>query len=121
MAAAIEAGLASKDRGDVAALKLWKVTAATAAELEAAAAALDGLGDRSIDTRRIEQRKLDAQDGRVLVLLDVIDRAFRQAHRVDPAILIPTFHALASLFGGRSSASAPTPPAPPAPLPPPGP
>ena len=48
--------------------------------------------------RRIEQRKLDIQDGRVLFLMGIILRAFRAARREDPTILLPEVRALARHF-----------------------
>lgn len=45
--------------------------------------------------RRVEQRKLDIQDGRVLFLMGIILRAFRAARREDPTILLPEVRALA--------------------------
>jgi hypothetical protein len=101
-------GTAAAD--DAAALELWSIDASTVAKLTAAASALDSFDDASIGTRRIEQRKLDQQDGRVLFLFDMIDRAFKQAHRGDPTILIPTFRKLQGVFNSRprSPAAKPT-------------
>ncbi|HEX2568554.1 MAG TPA: hypothetical protein VH877_03270 [Polyangia bacterium] len=73
---------------------------------------------------RVEQRQLDIQDGRVLVLVERILRAFRAAQHEDPTILVPELRALAKLFtsrpgsrGPKKSPPAKTPSTPPAPKP----
>lgn len=69
---------------------------------------------------RVEQRKLDIQDGRVLFLIERIVRAFRAAQHEDSTILVPELRALAGLFASRpsrpkTSPDPTTPPTPPAP------
>ncbi|HVY46671.1 MAG TPA: hypothetical protein VHB21_12370 [Minicystis sp.] len=114
----LDAELARADDDTEAALALWGLDADTATALAATATSLTAFDDASVGTRRVEQRKLDEQDGRVLYLLDMIDRAFKQAHRADASILVPTFRKLSGLFGSRRAAAAPAPqPPPPAPDP----
>jgi hypothetical protein len=123
----LDEALDAGDDDTISALELWSLSDATSTALAAAATGLGNFGDASVGTHRVEQRKLDQQDGNVLYLLDIIDRAFKQARRADPTILVPTFHKLASVFGRHRAAAAapadptaPSPPAapPPAPTPP---
>ncbi|HSN98543.1 MAG TPA: hypothetical protein VLS89_09595 [Candidatus Nanopelagicales bacterium] len=57
--------------------------------------------------RRVSQRSLDSQDGRVLLLVERILRAFRAARRVDPAILVPPLSRVAWKFEVRSGSRGP--------------
>jgi len=58
------------------------------------------------DTSPITQRELDAQDGRVLHVVDLIQSAFRQAARSDARVLTPDLGELTSAFE-RSAKRAP--------------
>jgi uncharacterized protein YecT (DUF1311 family) len=85
-----------------ASMKDFEVTADTAKELRQRAAALRELG-KSIGTpgRRVSQRMLDVQDGRVLFLMEKVLRAFRAARRADSTILLPELGKLAKKFATR--------------------
>jgi hypothetical protein len=50
------------------------------------------------DTSPITQRELDAQDGRVLHVVDLIQAAFRQAAQGDARVMVPELGELASLY-----------------------
>jgi len=52
-------------------------------------------------TRRVTQRALDLQDGRVLLLIGKIVRAFRAGRRADATILLPELNRLTRLFETR--------------------
>ncbi len=89
---------------DAAALAAFQVGAPRAAELRARAAALLDASTVTASTgKRVSKRALDIQDGRVLVLVDVVYRAFRLARRGDRSILLPELNRIASLFDTRSS------------------
>lgn len=64
---------------------------------------------------RVEQRLLDIQDGRVLVLLERIVRAFRAARNQDSTILVPELRALMPYFTSRPGKNPPKTPRPPQP------
>jgi hypothetical protein len=53
-------------------------------------------------TRTVTQRALDLQDGRVLLLIEIIVRALRLAHRSSSAIAMPDLKQLAWKFSSRS-------------------
>ena len=53
-------------------------------------------------TRTASQRALDLQDGRVLLLVEQIVRALRQAHRANAAIAMPDLKQIAWKFSSRS-------------------
>jgi hypothetical protein len=53
-------------------------------------------------TRTASQRALDLQDGRVLLLVELIVRALRQAHRSSTAIAMPDLKQIAWKFSSRS-------------------
>lgn len=91
------AALAAFQAGAPRAVELRK-KAAEIAEASKVTAAVD---------KRVSKRALDIQDGRVLVLMDMIYRAFRLARRSDKSLLLPELNRLAFLFsagGGASSA-----------------
>jgi hypothetical protein len=70
--------------------------------------------------RRVSQRGLDLQDGRVVLLIEKVLRAFRSARRTDPAILVPALPRAGWMFESRSTRrSAPATRKEPAPPPPP--
>lgn len=52
--------------------------------------------------RIVTQRMLDLHDGRVLHLIAMVIRAFRAAHKADPAVPVPELHAIAWLFDARA-------------------
>lgn len=88
---------------DQAALALFTLDEGTTADLEAAAKAVKEAAPKTAATgRKVSQRQLDLQDGRVLVLVDVILRAFRHARRSDRTILHPELNRLAALFDTKS-------------------
>lgn len=88
------------------ALDAFGVGAACAAEMEALAKGIEDAAPTTAGTgRRVSQRMLDIQDGRVLVLMDIVLRAFRLARRSDRSILLPELNRLAALFDTRSRAS----------------
>jgi hypothetical protein len=51
--------------------------------------------------RRVSQRALDLQDGRVLLLIGKVLRAYRAARRSDPTILLPELNRIAWMFESR--------------------
>jgi len=90
---------------NAAALKDYKVGPAAAEQLRKSAANLRKVGKvTAAPGRRVTQRALDLQDGRVLVLVEKILRAFRAARRADPTILEPELNKLAWMFETRSKA-----------------
>jgi hypothetical protein len=59
---------------------------------------------------RVDQRRLDIQDGRVLFLMSRIYRAFRAARREDPSILLPEVRTLANILTSRARTTPRKPP-----------
>jgi predicted nucleic acid-binding Zn ribbon protein len=55
--------------------------------------------------KRVSKRALDIQDGRALVLIDMVYRAFRLARRSDKSLLLPELNRLGSLFSAGGGAS----------------
>jgi hypothetical protein len=111
----IDRVLASGDVAEAEALSAWHVAAARAVVLRAQAAKVKAAGAVVATTgRRVSQRSLDLQDGRVLLLIEQTLRAFRTAHRADKSILVPELNRIAWLFETRTSlrkaAKAPAPP-----------
>ena len=110
--------LAAGDADDAEALAYWQVGSSQAASLRAQAALVLSAGAVVANTgRRVSQRSLDVQDGRVLLLVDQTLRAFRTAHRADRSILVPELNRIAWLFdtshaSSRKSPKAPAPAAP---------
>lgn len=87
------------------ALDLWSIDASTVTSLrDKAAAILEAGAIVASPPRKVSQRTLDIQDGRVLSLLDMIWRAFRLARRSDRSILMPELNRIAWMFETRSSA-----------------
>ena len=83
---------------DKAALEEFKAGAARSAELRAKAAEVLEASTVTAGTgKRVSKRALDIQDGRVLVLVDMIHRAFRLARRSDKSILMPELNRLSSM------------------------
>lgn len=87
-------------------LEDYGVGAECAASLRATAQRLRGTASVQIDTgRRVTQRALDLQDGRVALLIEKILRAFRAARRVDGTILVPELRKSAWMFELRSGSA----------------
>jgi hypothetical protein len=112
--------LASGDPGELEALAEWHVAAPCAVALRAQSVLVKTAGAVVATTgRRVSQRSLDLQDGRVLLLIEQTLRAFRTAHRADKSILVPELNRIAWLFdtahGSRKSANTPATPEPAAP------
>lgn len=84
-------------------LKEFGVDEACAAELEEKAARARKAGEAaSAPAKKVSQRKLDLQDGRVAHLIAIALRAFRAARRADASILVPELLKSAWLFEVRS-------------------
>lgn len=84
---------------DRASLTFWEVTEATATALRDRAKIVEDANKAAnTNTRRVSQRELDLQDGRVLHLMDMVLRAFRLARRSDASILLPTLNKTARFF-----------------------
>lgn len=99
--------LAEGSDDDRTALRFFGAGEAGAAELEAHAKAVEAAAPATAGTgKRVSQRMLDIQDGRVLVLTDIVLRAFRLARRKDKSILLPELNRLAALFDTRSRTTA---------------
>ncbi|MEP7126851.1 MAG: hypothetical protein ABJE95_38325 [Byssovorax sp.] len=95
---------ASGSEDDNDALDLWSIDAATLASLrDKSAAILDAGKTVAPPPRKVSQRSLDIQDGRVLTLVDMIWRAFRLARRTDRSILMPELNRILWMFETRSS------------------
>ena len=103
LASFIDGVLNDGSSDDKAALELW----------EAGESAADGLrsqatlvieASRAIApaARRTSQRALDIQDGRGLLLIDHVLRAFRLARRSDRSILLPELNRIAWMFETRN-------------------
>lgn len=103
----IESAFEKGSDDDRAALDAFGVGEACAADLETHAKAVEAAAPTAAGTsKRVSQRMLDIQDGRALVLVDVILRAFRLARRQDKSILLPELNRLAALFDTRARAAA---------------
>jgi hypothetical protein len=90
---------------DTDALDLWSIDAVTVTSLrEQAATILDAGKIVASPPRKVSQRSLDIQDGRVLTLVDMIWRAFRLARRTDRSILMPELNRILWMFETRTSA-----------------
>jgi len=102
-------------------LHAYNIGAERATELQAKVAEVRAvIAVAASPAPRVQQRKLDIQDGRVLFLMARIYRAFRAAQRENPAILLPEVRALAGILTtrprsrprkARSTAAPPAPPA----------
>ncbi|WP_437602941.1 hypothetical protein WMF28_15040 [Sorangium sp. So ce590] len=92
---------------DAEVLEDYGVGAECAAALRVAAQRVRGIGGVQIAAgRRVTQRALDLQDGRVAIVIEKILRAFRAARRVDGTILVPELNKAAWMFEARSGSSA---------------
>jgi hypothetical protein len=84
-------------------LEEFGVDEACAAALEQKAVRVRKAGEVvAAPAKRVTQRKLDLQDGRVAHLIGVALRAFRAARRADASILVPELRKSAWLFEVRS-------------------
>ena len=87
------------------ALDIWSIDAPTVASLRDKSASILEAGKIvASPPRKVSQRSLDIQDGRVLTLIDMIWRAFRLARRTDRSILMPELNRIAWMFESRTSA-----------------
>ncbi len=92
-----------KTGDDATALAAFQLGAPRVAELRAASASIAKASEVTAATgKRVSKRALDIQDGRVLVLIEIVHRAFRLARRSDKAILMPELNRLSPLFGAKS-------------------
>jgi hypothetical protein len=121
VATVIESILQQGDADEKLDLADWRVGAESAAELRALATQVRSAGEiLARPEKRVTQRQLDMQDGRVLLLIEQTLRAFRSAHRMDRSILLPELQKIAWMFEVRSGRKPrptepePTPPQPPA-------
>ena len=94
-----------------------KLTAAYAAVLSAAAKDVVTTAEAAsaVAQKGVTQRALDLQDGRVMRIVDWVNRAFRDANAVNGAIAVPKLGDLEALFVNTRRAAAkadpdPTPP-----------
>jgi hypothetical protein len=87
------------------ALDLWSIDAPTVQSLrDKSTAILDAGKTVAAPPRKVSQRSLDLQDGRVLSLIDMIWSAFRLARRADRSILMPELNRILWMFETRASA-----------------
>lgn len=94
--------VAKADPDDAAALEDYRAGPDRAESLRERAKAVRALGQATATSaRRVTQRALDLQDGRVLLLIGKVLRAFRAARRADPTILVPELNRLARMFENR--------------------
>lgn len=123
LAGLIEDLVEKGDHEDVALLESYGLAEERAASLRAKAAKVRAAGAVTASpTRTVTQRALDLQDGRVLLVIEKVLRAFRAANRVDSSILVPPLGKIAWMFESRSrskpaapEATAPAPKGPTAP------
>lgn len=115
LAGLIDDRIKKGDEEDVHALAQWGVGAERAAHLRQKAKTVREAGAiAATPERRVSQRALDLQDGRVLFVIGKVLRAFRAANRTDASILVPSLNKIAWKFEirGRSpkqpAAPAPT-------------
>ena len=89
--------------GDRRATDRFCVGSAQVAALHAMAAAVRASSEAAAKpTRSVTQRALDLQDGRVLLLVELVVRALRLGHRSSSAIAMPDLKQLAWKFSSRS-------------------
>ncbi|WP_437737267.1 hypothetical protein [Sorangium sp. So ce1335] len=95
------------DPQDAQLLEDYDVGAECAAALRTTAQRVRGTASVQVTAgRRVTQRALDLQDGRVAIVIEKILRAFRAARRVDGTILVPELNKAAWMFETRSGNSA---------------
>lgn len=103
LASFIDGVLKDGSPDDKAALELWDAGESAADGLRGQATlVLDASRATAPAARRTSQRALDIQDGRVLLLVDHVLRAFRLARRSDRSILLPELNRIAWMFETRS-------------------
>lgn len=96
---------------DLALFDAFELDEACAAALDEKAARVRKAGEAAAaPEKRVTQRRLDLQDGRVAHLIGIVRRAFRAANRADSSILVPKLRASAWLFESRSGKSKAQPP-----------
>ncbi|HSN99307.1 MAG TPA: hypothetical protein VLS89_13520, partial [Candidatus Nanopelagicales bacterium] len=96
---------AEGDAEDLAALKEWGLEG-MGARLRARAEGVIAAGKAAAQpARRVSQRSLDIQDGRVLLLVGQVLRAFKLAQRADRALLLPELNKVAWFFASSSGGS----------------
>lgn len=102
-------------RSFMARVKLTKEYAATLSAASKRVLATDKAASATAQTG-VSQRMLDLQDGRIMRVIDQVNRAFRDANGVDDSIPVPGLGSLESYFvNTRRAAKAPDPPTPPQP------
>lgn len=86
------------------ALDIWSIDAPTVTSLRDKSTSILEAGKIvASPPRKVSQRSLDIQDGRVLTLIDMIWRAFRLARRSDRSILMPELNRITWMFETRTS------------------
>lgn len=86
------------------ALDIWSIDAPTVTSLRDKSTSILEAGKIvASPPRKVSQRSLDIQDGRVLSLIDMIWRAFRLARRTDRSILMPELNRIAWMFESRTN------------------
>lgn len=99
VAALAEHTLANGSEAERAALLCFKVNSARVKVLREKAAAVQALGAPPVALEQdTTQRKLDIQEGRVLVLLDILLTAMREAKKLDAALVMPELGRLRTWF-----------------------
>jgi hypothetical protein len=92
-----------KDTKTAQAMARYGLDDAVLLALETQAAEVRGLaGPYTQQALKVLERALNLQDGRVIVVAEKIVRAFRLAHRSNPAVLLPALGGLAWRLGTRS-------------------
>ncbi len=87
------------------ALDLWSIDASTVQSLrDKSTAVLEAGKTVAAPPRKVSQRSLDLQDGRVLSLIDMVWSAFRLARRADRSMLMPELNRILWMFETRASA-----------------
>lgn len=117
VASTIDAQLSGGTPSRQSLLRRLKLDAAYAHELREAATrvlATDKAASATAETG-VSQRSLDLQDGRVMRILDQVNRAFRDANAVDGAITVPKLGELEPYFVNTRRAAVKEVPAPPQP------
>lgn len=114
LASFIRATFESGSEDDKSALEAFQADEQCAADLEARAKSIKDASPTTAATgKRVSQRELDIQDGRVLVLMDIVVRAFKLARKSDGSILLPELNRLKALLDSRWKTSSKEPAEPP--------
>lgn len=94
-----DARLTEGTEADRAALARFKVTGERVKLLREKAAAVSAVGAAPVASpQAVTQRQLDVQEGRVLVLIDILLKAMRAARRVHTTLVLPELGPLKSHF-----------------------